>query len=374
MTQVQALTWLTRDAFPLWLEHGVDWRAGAFFDDLDHETLRPRATYRRLRVAARQTYVFAHAARLGVPRAEAAAALGLNFLRTHARQEDGGYASRFDLANRATDTGRDLYDHAFVLLAFAHTGAARDARGLLSYLDTHFIHPEGGWRESLLDALPRRQNPHMHLLEALLAAAEAFGDEIYLDRADALIDLFLDRLLAAEEGGLPEYFDQALVPLRDSGRFVLEPGHHHEWVWLLDEHRRIASAAGRTPRDTVAAAADLMAFAERHGVAEDSHIAAELWSDGTHRPVGVRVWPFTERLKALSRHDPAGIPPAMAALWRFFDGVRPGLWWERMDGRVPVPGEASPASTLYHVTCALLEVSAGARQSLLTKHNVTPPT
>ncbi len=356
MTPALALDWLTRQCLPLWLRHGVDWRAGAFFDDLYPATLTPRATFRRVRVAARQTYVFANAARLGVPRAAEAATLGLEFLRRHARQQDGGYASRFDLANAATDSGRDLYDHSFVLLAFAHTGAAADARALLAYLETHFRHPEGGWRESVPDALPRRQNPHMHLLEALLAAADTFGDITYLDHADALIDLFLDRLLAVEEGALPEYFDASLVPLREAGCFVAEPGHHHEWVWLLSEHRRIARACGRTPRDTTEAATRLMDFAERHGVDAQGYIAGELSSDGTKRATPVRVWPFTERLKALSRHDKTQIPLALEALWRFFDGMPPGLWCERMAGRELVRGEMSPASSLYHIACAILEL------------------
>ena len=357
MTPAAALDWLAGSALPLWLSHGVNWQAGAFREDVDPATLGSRSDFRRLRVAARQTYVFAKAAQLGVKRAADAAELGLGFLRTKARQADGGYPSRFDLANAPQGEGRDLYDHAFVLLAYAHTGQAADARALVCYLDAHFIHPEGGLRESMPDALPRRQNPHMHLLEAMLAAAETFADWDYLDRADRLIDLFLDRLLQPNEQALPEYFDSVFTPVREAGRYVMEPGHHHEWVWLLDEHRRISAAAGRTPRDTRPAAAMLLEFAETHGVTADAHMSAELWSDGAARPAPVRIWPYTERLKALSRARPQQVAGGTMALARFFEGVPSGLWCERAEAGVLIRGETCPASSLYHIACAILEIN-----------------
>ena len=358
MTPDQARAWLCEQAFPMWLEHGVDWKAGGFFEDIDPATLQPRAKFRRLRVVTRQVYSFAQAARLGVPRAEDAVELGLGFLRHHARQPDGGFAMRFDLDNRVIDDTRDLYDHAFVLLAFAAAGRREAARDVLAVIDTALAHPEGGWRESLPDALPRRQNPHMHLLEALLAAAETFGEPIYFDRAAAIVDLFLDRFFQADCGALPEYYDHALAVQQTDGHFVFEPGHHHEWVWLLDEHRRIATAAGRTPRDTRSAAAALMDTAERHGVDPQGLVIGELWSDYAVRQSATRVWPHTERLKALSRSPSraAAIPAGLDTLFQFMDGVPAGLWRERWDGGF-VTGESTPASSLYHITCAILEVS-----------------
>ncbi len=356
MTPAQASDWLTQKALPLWLDHGVDWKLGAFIEDIDPLTLASRAGFQRLRVAARQVYVFAQGARLGVPRAAEAAQLGLDFLRRTARQEDGGYCSRFSLDNTPEGSGRDLYDHAFVLLAFAHVGAAADARALVAYLDAHFIHPEGGLRESVPDALPRRQNPHMHLLEALLAAAEMFADWTYLDRADRLVDLLLDRMLQPGEQALPEFFDPVFQPVRVSGRYQAEPGHHFEWVWLLAEHLRISAAAGRTPRDTTAIAAMLLAFAETHGADAAGNLQMELWSDGSLRPGPVRIWPTTEWVKALSRERPADVPHALAALARFMDGVPEGLWCERAQDGVLIRGETCPASSLYHIACAILEV------------------
>ncbi len=355
MTPSGALAWLCKDALPLWLEHGVDWKAGAFHEDIDPATLSPRAAFRRLRVTARQVTVFAQGARLGVPRAEDAVELGLAYLRHHVRRPDGGYARVFALDGSVIDETRDLYDHAFVLLAFAQSGRRNAARDALAYIDERFTHGRAGWCESYPASLPRRQNPHMHLLEAVLASAETFGDAVFLDHADTLVALFAERLFQTREGALPEFYDDALVPIREQGNFVVEPGHHHEWVWLLAEHRRIATAAGRVPRDTSATSRQLMTFAETHGVSDGGIVAGELWGDGRMKRKATRVWPHTERLRALLVQevpDQAKIDLAISTLWSFFEGMPKGLWREHWDGGF-VTGEASPASTLYHIAGAI---------------------
>src|SRR3990167_5448258 len=67
----EARSWLFDSCFPLWAEHGLT-AAGLFPEvlSLDHDIL-PRETT-RVRVQARQTYVFAEAWRLGWKRDTAA--------------------------------------------------------------------------------------------------------------------------------------------------------------------------------------------------------------------------------------------------------------------------------------------------------------
>jgi mannose/cellobiose epimerase-like protein (N-acyl-D-glucosamine 2-epimerase family) len=358
------LRWLQDHAWPLWLAHGVDWQRGAFHEHLDPATLQCGAQFRRLRVAARQTYVFAKAARQGVPRAEEAVALGLAFLQGPARLPEGGFAWRFDLANRPIDRTRDLYDHAFVLLAFAAAaevvGADRlrpDAVALVDHIATHFAHPGGGYVESIPAAQPRRQNPHMHLFEALLAANDAFGGEVFFNRARDLADLFVARFFQAKEGALPEYFDDALVPRREAGRFLVEPGHHYEWIWLIDWYTRSAAAKGAPVRPDLTSAADsLLEFADRHGVSADCGLVANsLWSDGTVCDGGFRLWPQTERLKPVARRQPDRLAQARTALDRHLAGVPAGLWIERMNAAGQGIVEAAPASSLYHLTAAFTD-------------------
>jgi mannose/cellobiose epimerase-like protein (N-acyl-D-glucosamine 2-epimerase family) len=364
------LHWLTDHTWPLWLAHGVDWKRRAFHEYLDG-ALQCDAKFRRLRVAARQTYVFAQAAQYRVPQAAEAVALGLDLLSGPARLAGGGYAWRFDLENRPIDETRDLYDHAFVLLAFAAAAGVvgaeavrADARALMDFIAAALAHPHGGYYESVGATGERRQNPHMHLFEALLAATEAFGDERFFAAARDLAALFADRFYQADVGALPEYFDDALVPMRDARGFVTEPGHHYEWIWLIRRYHAVAAAIGQAVPDLDRAALPLFKFAERHGISRATGLAVNgVWSDGTVADAGFRLWPQTERLKAVARLSPGGLPAALTTFARHVAGVRPGLWIERMDASGQPVAEPSPASSLYHLTAtftdaAVLELAA----------------
>jgi mannose/cellobiose epimerase-like protein (N-acyl-D-glucosamine 2-epimerase family) len=364
----RAILWLRESAWPLWLEHGVDWRKRAFHEHLRLDSLDCTASFRRLRVAARQTYVFSKAAGHGVPRAKEAVELGLGFLRGPARLVEGGVAWRFDLDSKPVDLTRDLYDHAFVLLAFSAAAPVmgpdslrQDACQLLDYIDTRFRHAEAGYEESIPSTQPRRQNPHMHLLEALLAAHDSFGEVVYFERAQALIDLFLDRFFQPNDGALPEYFDGRLSPLREQNRqYIIEPGHHYEWIWLLDWYAKSAAAMSRQVRPELGAASEaLLKFTDRFAVDRSSGLVFnELWSDGSLRSGDFRLWPQTERLKAEARrheHADKCTGAAFTALWKHLDGVRPGLWRERINADGICPDDPAPATSLYHLTAALTD-------------------
>jgi mannose/cellobiose epimerase-like protein (N-acyl-D-glucosamine 2-epimerase family) len=359
--------WLKDHVWPLWLEHGVDWKRRAFYEHLDLTSLQCRAEFRRLRVAARQTYVFSKAASYGVPRAREAVVLGLDFLWGPARPPEGGFAWRFDLDNRPIDRTRDLYDHAFVLLAFAAAAPIVGAESLraeaielVGYICRNFSHAASGYEESIPPAMPRRQNPHMHLLEAILAAHDAFGDEVFFARAQELADVFLNRFFQAREAALPEYFDAALTPKRDAGRFLVEPGHHYEWVWLLDWYVQLAAAMDKPASPGLDAASNaLLGFADRFAVNPGTGLVVNgLWSDGTVQDAGHRLWPQTERLKAEARRKVAAsdsLARALAVLGKHLEGVRPGLWIERMDAGARGTGDPAPATSLYHLTAALTD-------------------
>jgi mannose/cellobiose epimerase-like protein (N-acyl-D-glucosamine 2-epimerase family) len=335
---------------------------------LRRDSLDCTAAFRRLRVAARQTYVFSKAAGDGLPRAKEAVELGLAFLRGPACLVEGGFAWRFDLESKPVDFTRDLYDHAFVLLAFSAAAPVmgpdslrQDARQLLDYIDTRFRHAEAGYEESIPPARPRRQNPHMHLLEALLAAHDSFGEVVYFERAQALIDLFLDRFFQPNEGALPEYFDESLSPLREQNlQYIIEPGHHYEWIWLIDWYAKSAAAMSRPVRPELGVVSEaLLKFTDRFALDRSSGLVFnELWSDGSQRSGDFRLWPQTERLKAEARrheHAYECTGAAFAALWKHLDGVHPGLWRERINADGTCPIDSAPATSLYHLTAALTD-------------------
>ncbi len=354
------LRWLHDAAWPAWLEHGVDRARGGFFEALDLRTHACVAPYRRLRVVARQITVFSEAHRAGIAGAEQAVRLGLAFLDRHAAQAEGGFAWRYDLDHRPIDLTRDLYDHAFVLLALSSATAVLGAdalraraHDLLGWLDRAFPHAQGGYLESLPPALPRRQNPHMHLLEAVLAAYEAFGDAPFRACAESLLGLFAGRLVDAETGALPEYFDESWRPERRDGVFVVEPGHHCEWVWLL--HR--SAALGLQAPDAISSR--LMAFVDRHGI-HPAHggVVDLLGSDGAVLDAGARLWPQTERLRAEFLRADASEQKQLQAVRALAAYLRPdGLWHERRGADGVLSGEPAPASSLYHLSGAITTVA-----------------
>lgn len=361
-----ARAWLQQDVWPLWLDRGVDWKRGAFVEHLNLHTFDCTADFRRLRVVARQIYTFSQAAHLGIARAGEAVTLGLDYLDRHALRPDGGYASRFTLDGDELDGSRDLYDHAFVLLALASayelTGNQRlalRAKALVGYIRENMTHPEAGFNEGVPPSLPRRQNPHMHLFEACIAGYKAFGDQEMADLCRQLGDLFLNVFFDAKTGTLAEYFTDALQITAQDEKHVVEAGHHCEWMWLIARFRQTPLADASFNDRLSHAAERLMVFVDTNcrnpatGTLYD-----EVVSDGTIRLDSSRLWPQTERLKAeVLRRDatPDGLSRALSALSRHIVGAPQGLWHERLDVAGKARVEPCPASSLYHITCGILE-------------------
>jgi len=198
----------------------------------------------------------------------------------------------------------------------------------------------------------RRQNPHMHLFEATLALCEV-GDG---DPADLALATELWRLAEAyffTPAGVVEFFDDALIPLPgDAGR-TLEPGHGFEWAWLAGRWAVIGGA-------NTSAWVEQLYGAGRRGVGPLGMACDEIWPDGTIKTATARCWPQTEWLKAaLTRFElgHAGaledVGQAYAALMTYRDGLSAGLWRDRRLENGDWQTGGSPASTGYHIVCAL---------------------
>lgn len=359
--------WLVSSALPLWADAGVDREGGGFVERLFLDGAPDFAAAKRVRVQARQIYVFAHAHLLGLrPEGAELALRGFEFVRRHARHDDRTFAHLLDRSGRIVDDKRDTYDHAFLLLAFAWlfraTGSNEVKRTIdetLEAVDKMLLHSSGqGYREDDRDSLPRRQNPHMHLLEAFLALYEATGERTFLSRADAIVDLFRRCFFDARLGVLREFFTDDWKPASgDMGR-VIEPGHHYEWVWLLQRQSCLAETAPLSEIKSLAAFADSKGCEAKTGLAFD-----EVWEDGRVKSMTKRSWPQTEALKAelaLSELAGQGITPRADALLGnlfhyYLDRNVAGGWNDVVDGaNLPVATHI-PASTLYHVFLAFTE-------------------
>jgi len=187
-------------ALPLWSGEGWDSTAGGFIDRLDRDGRADRLAPRRVFVQARQIYCFAKAAQMGwYPEGREIALKGLEYLLTKAKTPDGrpGFVHTLAPDGAVKDPRRDSYDHAFVLFALASVYALdRDAQvrseidALLSFLDAELRSPHGGVLEGLPASLPRRQNPQMHLFEAMIAVFDATHEAVFQNRAGDFFALF----------------------------------------------------------------------------------------------------------------------------------------------------------------------------------------
>ncbi len=357
---------------PLCRDRFADRVHGGFHERLDLAHHPLPAGGKRLMVQCRQLYVLAHAAVLGDASGQDAAARGYDFLRrAYPDRAHGGWCFRASDDGAPIDATKDLYAHAFLLFALAwlhRAFAAPDAIALAAEtfgtLQARMAAPGGGfWDRAAADWTPdrllRRQNPHMHLLEALLALHAATGEARWLDEATALVRLFLDRFHDAPTATLGEFFAADWAPHPEQGHIV-EAGHHYEWVWLL---HRYAAQGGTL--DVAAAAEGLYATAGRHGH-DPEHGGIHDQIDRTGRVIAAtrRIWPVTEAIKAHLARLEAGLPvpdgqPQALIDQLFRDFLRParGDWVETCSREGAPTATVLPGSTPYHVFLAAAETA-----------------
>ena len=240
--------WATDTALPFWATAGFDRARGGFHEQLAADGTPSLTAPKRLRVQARQIYVYSHAAVLGWYDGLDLAFDALAFMLARYRAPDGapGFVHLIAPDGTVANPLRDTYDHAFVLLALAwlfHASGDAQVRALidevLAFIDAHLTAPDGSYFEGIPRSLPRRQNPHMHAFEAMLALHERAGHPDAMARAGRLLALFETRFIDAKTGTLREYFTDAWTPAPGAEGDIVEPGHHAEWTWLLRQYERL---------------------------------------------------------------------------------------------------------------------------------------
>ena len=357
-------TLMTDHSLPLWSREGWDPATGGFVERLDIAGRADRFAPRRVRVQARQIYCFAKAAQLGwYKEGREIAMKGMEYLLAKANSPDGrpGFVHLLDPDGSAINFARDTYDHAFVLLALATVfQLSRDAqvggeiKSLVAFLDSDLRSPHGGFLEGLPSTLPRRQNPQMHLFEAMIATFEATGDPVYQNRAGDLFGLFVASLYDSRRQVLGEYFEEdwsRIEPLS------VEPGHQAEWVWLLKGFERITGCPTGRYRS------QLLASALRYRDDTTGCLFDEGDANGKIRKFTRRLWPQTEIAKAWLAQAEAGeagaADEALEALARLYRHYlrHPvlGGWYEQFDRDDRSMVDFIPASSFYHILCAISE-------------------
>ena len=260
--------WAALPSHRQWLSDQAD-RLFAFFErrivnplggfhDLDDEGRPTPPGYgaggppsRYLFATTRIVHVFAIAHLMGRPGADRIVDHGMDFLwNGHRDREHGGYYWAVGYGG-PTDSAKQAYGHAFVLLAASTAKVAGhpDADRLLNDIST--VIGERFWEERYgacaeeftADWRPfdsyRGQNSNMHMTEALMATYEAINDSTFLQMAERIADLIVRKHAARNEWRLPEHFtadwglDKAYSGSPMFRPFGTTPGHWLEWSRLL---------------------------------------------------------------------------------------------------------------------------------------------
>ena len=161
--------WAIDRGLPLWAAAGFDHQHGRFVERLTLQGMPLPDVPARLLVQARQVYSYALAARRGwYGEAKQLTERAFASMVRDYRGPDGraGWVFSIHRDGSVADPRRDLYSHAFVLLAagsyFQVTGdrsALAVADGTLAYLDTDLRAPRGGGylEGNTTSNAPRRQ-------------------------------------------------------------------------------------------------------------------------------------------------------------------------------------------------------------------------
>ncbi len=381
--------WHFNRALPLWAGAGVH-PSGGFYEALDFRGVALASDRARVRVQARQVAVFAaaHQAGWAPARSRALVEAGLDFMLRACRREDGVFGRVVDLRRqRLADPTADLYDTAFCLFAVALArpvvGASLDRvlAALLSCLARVLARGPGqGYCESLPPPAWRAQNPHMHLLEALLATRQASQGALAQDQLDDLIGFIATRFFDRPAAFVRERVGADGTALEPS----YEPGHSFEWVWLLAQLPPAIQA--RLGQAMLADFSRNLYVRACQSLLPDGRTVMS--ADLGNKPVdgSTRLWSQTEALRAhlvtaslepVTAQDAGFAAAALARAAGAAQGLLDdwllaapvaGGWLDHKDSAGRVIATNMPASTYYHLLGAI-----GAT-NLFCDRSITPRT
>lgn len=359
--------WAIEKALPLWSTQGYDFARGGFQERLHLDGTPDLSAPRRLRVQTRQIYVYANAASLGwFPGADRLVKDGIAFLLENYRAPDGrpGYVSSVASDNSVANPLRDTYDHMFLVLALTWatkvTGDSQIRTHLddaLAFIDEHLTASDGSFLEGIPNSLPRRQNPHMHAFEAMLALHETIAHPEALRRAQALLELMKEKFFDANTNTIGEYYAESWKRAPGPEGDIIEPGHQAEWAWLVRKYERLRG-------DHLGSlASTLLHSAVRWRDPHTGLLIDEAYRSGEPCKDSRRLWPQAELAKAWIAEVEAGDRKAasearatLSSLKKYYlDGACPGGWTEWLNAAGQPLTAFVPATSLYHVFGAIVE-------------------
>lgn len=369
-------SWLLDDAYRVWWTRGADHVHGGFHERLaldGNATQEPR----RSRLHPRQIYAFSMAGELGwVGPWEQAVQHGLDFFMAHYHRPDHLYRAVVAPDGTALRDNAVLYDQAFALLGLASAYRVlnddelrQSARDLHDHLRSQLSNPMTGFEESSSRVLPLSANSHMHLFEASMAWIELDHDLRWRVLCEEILQLALARFIDVDLGFVREFFDGEWRAAAGVAGLLVEPGHQFEWAWLL------LRWADRTRDERVRQVGlRLIELGDTHGVDHGrSVVISSILADRSIRDPLARLWPQTERIKAAciaaeATHEQRYWDMAADAargLTKYLDTPLHGLWRDKMNLDGTFVDEPAPASSFYHIVCAISEMERAIKRSSL---------
>ncbi len=356
--------WLQDPDHRAWLRAEADQQFGFFraslnpqggFHTLGYDGKPLPGTLQELHSTTRLVHSYALGQSLGVAGADEIVDQGMRYLWSHHRDRShGGYV--WGVSGEDVADGRKLaYGHVFVLLAGAsaqeigHPDAPRLIADVREVLDRHFWEEGPGlfcdeWnRDWTPFSSYRGMNANMHGVEALLAAYEATGEQVFLTRAGRILDMFTARMASAHGWRIPEHYsadwqvdpDYSGNPMfRPAGT---TPGHSFEFGRLLlhwwDLAGRPGGDAPANARRLIERALDDAWDPARGG------FAYTLGFDGKVAIPARYWWPVTEAIGAVAMLLKLDPQPSdedwYRRMWRFADtrliDHKHGGWFPELD-------------------------------------------
>jgi len=344
--------WCVMRALPYWADHAQK-SDNSWVEHLQLDGFPDLNAERRWRVLARQVYVYAKASSLGWYDGRDIA------VSTYAKMKSVGYVHRVSPDDEIINSMRDLYDHAFYILAASSLYALtqdkqylQDAETLLDWIDRTLAHPSGGWKESNQADLnsPRRQNPHMHLLEASLFLHGVTKDPKHLRYAQKVFALFEAHFY--DEGTISEFFDADWTLETSAKGQTAEPGHAVEWIWLLGQYQTATGV------DVAGYQLELYKTAQ---TGRGWFLNDEEDKSANIRRETKRLWVQTEVIKAHLAMAERGLPGARDMAAAVIDALFPiyltyeGMWNDQINACDINIAQTIPVSTFYHIICMAAE-------------------
>ncbi len=347
------MNWLHNSAHFRWLEQETDElltfaSASAVengFGYLATEGEVDEAEGLQLWINCRMIHSFSLGTLLGRPGAATTVDHGLKALKENFQDhENGGWYSALDINGEVTNSAKEAYAHAFVIIAAASATAAQrpGARDLLDEAlrvsDERFWREDDGlvvegWNRDFTELEDYRGvNANMHTVEGYLTAADVTGDDKWLDRAQRITERVINDFARSHNWRIPEHFDANWTPIldynADSPADKFRPagatiGHWLEWARLALHVRAARELRGQeAPESLLEGAYALFDLSIKEGWDVDGAQGFVYTVDFEGKPlVRERMhWVVTEALATAAALHRATEDPAYEAWYR--------TWWE----------------------------------------------